>query len=173
MAKPHSVKAQPHWLSAFNNEVCAGTISPLCHTRTDPWGDFLVVMVLIRQSLPQRPGSIELHYNTHTHWGWLNKAACWAHFKRLTHFQLHWNDTLKMYLIIWWGSRPLPCLAPITALAFIWLTGSVAGRFLYNNHSATNCEIIGPLSKQNEDCKITANYETLFNDAFTLRSIDR
>lgn len=57
----HSVKTQPHWLSAFNNEVWTGTISPLCHTRTDPWGDLLVVMVLIWQSLPQRPGSIELH----------------------------------------------------------------------------------------------------------------
>lgn len=65
MAEPHSVKASPHRLCAFNNEVWAGTISPLCHTRTDPWGDFLVVMVLIQQSLPQRPGSLELRY-THT-----------------------------------------------------------------------------------------------------------
>lgn len=67
MAKPHSVEALLHWLCAFNNEVWASTVSPLCRTRTDPWGDFLVVMLLIRQSLPQGPGSIELHYKTHKH----------------------------------------------------------------------------------------------------------
>lgn len=64
MAKPHSVKASPHWLCAFNNEVLAGTVGPLCRTRADPWGDFLVVMLPMQQSLPQRPGSAELHYKT-------------------------------------------------------------------------------------------------------------
>lgn len=64
MAKPHSVKASPPWLCAFNNEVLAGTVGPLCRTRAHPWGDFLVVMLPMQQSLPQRAGSAELHYKT-------------------------------------------------------------------------------------------------------------
>lgn len=63
---PHGAKASLPWICASNNEVWAATVAPLCHTRADPRRDFLVVMLLIQQSLPQSPGSVALYYNTHT-----------------------------------------------------------------------------------------------------------
>lgn len=58
-----------HCLSAFNNEVLVGTIILLFPTRTDPWRDFLVVMVLMQLSLPQQSGSVDLYYiMIQAHW---------------------------------------------------------------------------------------------------------
>lgn len=89
---------------AFNNEVWAGTISPLCHTRSDPWGDVLVVMVLIQQSLPQRPGSIELHYKTLTHAFTMTQKDNVLGSFQISH-PLRTMLLENFYLITWYGSR--------------------------------------------------------------------
>lgn len=145
MAKPDSVKA---WLCPFNNEVWVGTVRPLCCTRTDPRGDFLVVMVLMQQSLPQRPESTEFYYRTHTHTHsvWLNKEARWA--KCLTHFQVNWNKALKIDLItLFTATSQLGS----DWSAFFDLTDRFCAWQVFF-FAATNCQIIGLQSKQNEDC---------------------
>lgn len=105
---PEGAKASLQWICASNNEVWAATVAPLCHTRADPWRDFLVVMLLIQQSLPQSPGSVALYYNTHTcarvQWVWLNEVARWS---SLTRSQLNWNEALRNDLITWFTATSL------------------------------------------------------------------